>query len=432
MALRRGSVSFVPYPTTPGRTTMKVSVATPDPFDLIETLGGLVRELLDEGRPDNVYQRILDTAVALIPGAQAGSLTLKDAEGRFRFVAAAGYDLAKLERVSFSHAEALFLAPSGEERSYLIHDLGALDKRMLDEERYRLLQAAGKLSEIKATLMAPIRIAGEIHATLLLDNFDDRRAFTPDARRLAELLASLVGVALKRLQLETRTKALLAEFSRLFEQSFVATVILDPRAGTVAACNESFLALVALKRDELVGRPFAVLEQVVDRTWLEASLRKLEAGRSAERGEVALQTATGRRLWCLASAERFEVESCHYILSFVNITERKLTEEDLLKAVHDVIHDASWLSQAVMKRFSERRTLRHAQAQDASPKALTARESEVLALIAGGRSNRQIAMTLGLAETTVRNYVSQVYHKIGVRSRAEAVIWARTRGMTRS
>ena len=410
---------------------MKRSATNLDPFRFIETLGTLVGELLDTDKPTDVYARILDTAVALIPGAQAGSLTLKDAQDRFHFVAAVGYDLAKLQRVSFSPAEVLFLAPSSEKRSYLVHDLGELDKQMLDEERYRLLRAAGKLEDIKATLMAPIRIAGEIHATLLLDNFDDRAAFTPDARRLAELFASLVGVALKHLQLETRTKALLAEFSRLFEQSFVATVILDPHAGTVVACNESFLTLTALRRDEVVGQKASILERVVDRAWLETSLRKLDAGRAVPRGEAALQTTTGQGLWCLASAERFEVDSCHYVLSFVDITERKLTEEDLFQAVHDVIHDASWLGRSIMERFAERRALRQAPAQ-APAKALSAREREVLALIARGHSNRQIARLLGLSEATVRNYTSHVYQKIGVRSRVEAVVWARTRGMTRS
>lgn len=53
---------------------------------------------------------------------------------------------------------------------------------------------------------------------------------------------------------------------------------------------------------------------------------------------------------------------------------------------------------------------------------LTAREREVLALLCGGRSNAQIGWELGVAEKTVRNHVSGVYRKLGVRSRAEAIV----------
>lgn len=54
---------------------------------------------------------------------------------------------------------------------------------------------------------------------------------------------------------------------------------------------------------------------------------------------------------------------------------------------------------------------------------LTAREWQVLALIARSLSNDQIAAELHLARQTVRNRVSQIYEKLGVRSRAEAVVW---------
>lgn len=54
--------------------------------------------------------------------------------------------------------------------------------------------------------------------------------------------------------------------------------------------------------------------------------------------------------------------------------------------------------------------------------ALTAREREVLALLCAGRSNAQIGWELGVAEKTVRNHVSGLYRKLGVRSRAEAIV----------
>jgi len=55
---------------------------------------------------------------------------------------------------------------------------------------------------------------------------------------------------------------------------------------------------------------------------------------------------------------------------------------------------------------------------------LTVREREVLDLIAVGRSNREIAKTLTLAEKTVKTHVSNVLMKLGVADRTQAALWA--------
>ena len=59
---------------------------------------------------------------------------------------------------------------------------------------------------------------------------------------------------------------------------------------------------------------------------------------------------------------------------------------------------------------------------------LTPRESEVLACIARGFSNREIAENLGIAEKTVRIHVSAVLSKMGARDRTQATIYALQRG----
>ena len=58
------------------------------------------------------------------------------------------------------------------------------------------------------------------------------------------------------------------------------------------------------------------------------------------------------------------------------------------------------------------------------PEGLTRRELEVLRLIAGGFSNREIARALGTAEGTVKNQASSVLSKLGVRDRTRAVLKA--------
>jgi DNA-binding NarL/FixJ family response regulator len=61
---------------------------------------------------------------------------------------------------------------------------------------------------------------------------------------------------------------------------------------------------------------------------------------------------------------------------------------------------------------------------------LTEREREVLALIAAGRSNAAIAHTLVLSPKTVRNHVSNIFAKLQVAGRAEAIVRAREHGIT--
>lgn len=54
---------------------------------------------------------------------------------------------------------------------------------------------------------------------------------------------------------------------------------------------------------------------------------------------------------------------------------------------------------------------------------LAPREQRVLALLATGLGNKQIARRLELSPKTVKNYLYVAYQKIGVQSRAEAIIW---------
>jgi DNA-binding NarL/FixJ family response regulator len=73
--------------------------------------------------------------------------------------------------------------------------------------------------------------------------------------------------------------------------------------------------------------------------------------------------------------------------------------------------------------------LRRAPGADNDPRqeglgALTAREREILNLLARGRSNRDIAEELFITNKTVKNHLSRIYEKIGVHSRAEAIaLW---------
>jgi DNA-binding NarL/FixJ family response regulator len=63
------------------------------------------------------------------------------------------------------------------------------------------------------------------------------------------------------------------------------------------------------------------------------------------------------------------------------------------------------------------------------PDGLTAREAEVLALIATGRTNAQIAAALVVSQSTVKTHINNVFAKTGVTDRAQAVHYAYSHGL---
>jgi DNA-binding NarL/FixJ family response regulator len=69
-------------------------------------------------------------------------------------------------------------------------------------------------------------------------------------------------------------------------------------------------------------------------------------------------------------------------------------------------------------------------AADSAFAALSARERQVLALITDGLSNIAIAERLTISEKTVRNHGSNLFDKLGVWSRAQAIVFARDHGFS--
>jgi len=70
---------------------------------------------------------------------------------------------------------------------------------------------------------------------------------------------------------------------------------------------------------------------------------------------------------------------------------------------------------------------RHPEAADEADGIEEGPEEQVLALICEGLGNAQIAERLGISEKTVRNHVSNLFDKLGVWTRAQAIVFARDR-----
>ncbi|MEU1667017.1 response regulator transcription factor [Streptomyces sparsogenes] len=120
--------------------------------------------------------------------------------------------------------------------------------------------------------------------------------------------------------------------------------------------------------------------------------------------------------------------------------------EEIARAIEDVVSGQAALSPGVQRRLLERLVEGTEGAEGAAgaepakaapatrgplPDGLTPREAEVLALVAEGLANAQIARRLRIGQATVKTHINNLFAKAGVRDRAQAVRYAYRSGIAR-
>lgn len=110
---------------------------------------------------------------------------------------------------------------------------------------------------------------------------------------------------------------------------------------------------------------------------------------------------------------------------------KDVTLEQLTHAVETLAAGGTLIAPAMTDRLLRAVRSRPAEQPTGMPRSpeLTDRELDVLRLVAGGYSNRQIAEALFLAEGTVKNHVSAILTKLGTRDRTNAVVRALHEGL---
>ncbi len=104
-------------------------------------------------------------------------------------------------------------------------------------------------------------------------------------------------------------------------------------------------------------------------------------------------------------------------------------ERQLIAAVRVVADGGSLFAPSVTKRLIERFADRGPGGEPVALDALTAREHEVLALVARGHSNAEIASELVVSEHTVKTHVASILQKLELRNRVQAVVLAYESGL---
>ena len=100
---------------------------------------------------------------------------------------------------------------------------------------------------------------------------------------------------------------------------------------------------------------------------------------------------------------------------------KDIAADDMIACVHAVLAGKTYLAPAAAAKLAERVTRVQ----------LTPRELATLRLLADGKSNKEIANSLGISERTVKTHLGHLFEKLGVTSRTEAVKIATRRGLVR-
>ena len=218
-------------------------------------------------------------------------------------------------------------------------------------------------------------------------------------------------------------------FSKAFTLAPVAGVISALADGRIFNVNEAFTKLTGYRAGEAVGRTTLELGLWPDEGHkVVADL--LRTARGYRDLELKLHTRLGHVCDVTVSAETVMInETACVLCMFHDITAWKRTEAELVEAVNLVMKDPNWFSTSVVKRLRGVRGEAPSAEVAAKLKRLTAREQQVLELLCRGTSSAGVAKAVGVAKNTVRNYVSGLYKKLGVHSRAELIVWAKRHGV---
>ena len=104
-------------------------------------------------------------------------------------------------------------------------------------------------------------------------------------------------------------------------------------------------------------------------------------------------------------------------------------QQEILRAIRSVAHGEAIFGPAIAQRLMSFFANPTPPGPRQSFPELTEREGEILGMIAQGQSNTEIADRLGLSEKTIRNHVSNIFSKLQVADRAQAIVRAREAGL---
>jgi DNA-binding NarL/FixJ family response regulator len=211
------------------------------------------------------------------------------------------------------------------------------------------------------------------------------------------------------------TSVLLADDQALVRRGFRLILEAEPDIQVVAEAEDGSSALEAVRRH----RPDVVLMdiQMPGMDGLEATRRLLTDPRNSTR--VLILTTFEQDDYVF---EALRMGASGFLV-------KTAPAEDLITAIRVVSRGEALLSPSVTRRVVREFARQRRPTPPANLDRLSAREVEVLGLVARGRSNAEIGSALFVSEATVKSHVSSVLAKLGLRDRVQVVIFAYEHGI---
>jgi DNA-binding CsgD family transcriptional regulator len=209
-------------------------------------------------------------------------------------------------------------------------------------------------------------------------------------------------------------------FAAVFEKASDIAVNLLRTDYTVLWANRVMAAGVERPLSEIVGRPCYKAFRRREAPCAECLLKIVSTTRKPCVMERWLDLPNKERRY--AEVRAYPVFDRHGLVTHIfeiitEITHRKKDEERRRRYIESLEHTLRALTPADTGTTPD-------PSQDDARRTLTAREREVVRLIAAGYSNKEMARILGISPDTVKTHVKNIFSKLGVTDRTRAAVWA--------
>ena len=180
------------------------------------------------------------------------------------------------------------------------------------------------------------------------------------------------------------------------------------RQGSVSVVGEAFTVETAIdKACDL--KPDVVLMDV-----------RLSGGSGVEACRAIRDSCPAARVLFLSSYEDDEAVLAAVVGGAAGYLLKHVNAKGLLQAIHTVAQGQSILDPAITQPLLTRMLLQKEEAFEPQQTTLSSQQQRVLALVAEGKTNKEIGSSLELSDKTVKNYIRFIFQKLKVTRRAQA------------